>query len=870
MVVRYIGYMVQVYTVHGEIHMLDPRSVYFAVQGVISSNELGPAMGHFPIDKDRNQAGKLQTETEIVVPRDVGSPFIDRMVELTGSADECYRNNAYKLDHVWETLRDRTESRVYSLEEVATQVFQQPSMSTVTTPMLWCLYRAVIQDEKILIDTNHHRAVPRFTLLSQKHYDDRLTVLKWVRDYQECQASDTIASIIGESESEKDSRRSNALYSFIQKAQIVVRNSRELRSLTPAGQLGLSKIQSSPVGVLPPRETEYSQHLNANENKILRCLIEWALTAEIYNNSKFVSIGPAILRATGLYDGFEFEKQTGFLFLKELGVITPWENRSIYRRNFPMPGLGVDPALDEMQKLANSSDFVLKDSMKNFRKDWGDMPIFCIDSLGTEEVDDGISVETIDDASSWVHIHVANPSAFIDKDSAIAKYAARLSSTLYLIDRIYFMLGSDKLRRHCSLAPGCPSITFSARMNLSGDILETKVTHGILRNVIKLTPGTVNQHIYAKGSSSENSSITTVGGEWPAKIEERNQILTDSDIKALLKLRELGTARRLKRNAATAFSRDVLVPEVDLGKAYPPFGCVNSLGRRIVGDPLIALQLRPFQTHMRADLGEYSEQLVGDLMLLAGEVAAKWSAERGLPIAFSGTSEHPKAAREAFYLDVLQPALKEHGCVHRQHFNHYITLNGRTVSSPVPIKHAFLNIPMYCKTTSPLRRWSDLFTHWQIDAAVRYEANEKVSLVGNTNDHFLPFSYTEAAETLKKHNIISEHCSILDQQSRYHWIIEWFRRAYYHEGSLPKILTAFVMKLDISNRTASASAVIKEISIQCTMNDNAVSRAEGGLEEGDCWEIEIERIDIYHSIIQANPIRLLEKSNIPPYPLKIS
>ena len=870
MVVRYIENMLQVYTIHGEIYILDPRTVYFAVKGVIPSNELARAMPYFPIDMDRNEPGKARMEDGVVIPRDVGSPLIDRMVVLTSSADECYRNNAYKLDHVWELFMHTKESQVYSLQEIATRVFQQPSMSTISTAMLWCLYRAMIQDERFLMDSDFHRAVPQFRLLSQEQYDDRLTVLKWIRDYQECQASDTIASIIGESDSEKDSRRSNALYSFIRKAQTVVGESREIRSLTPAGQLGPSKVRPFPVEVLPPPETEDSQNFDENEIKILQCMIDWVLTCKIYYNTKSASIGPAILRATGLYDGFQFERQTGFLLLKELGIIAPWGNGAIYRQDFPMPGLGVDPALDEMRKLANSPDLVLKDSMKDLRKDWGDMPIFCIDPFGTEEVDDGVSVEAVDDASSWVHIHVANPSAFIDKDSAIAKYAARFPSTLYLIDSVHFMLGSDKLRRHCSLAPGCPSITFSARMSFSGDILETKVTHGILHNVKRLIPETVDRYIYGEGTSPENLPLVTVGGEWPARTEERDRILTDSEIKALLKLREIGLARRLKRNALVVFTTDFLAPKVDLGKAHPTRGCGHSLGRHVVGDPLISLPLLPYDTLQQANSMKNSSELVSDLMVLAGEVAAKWSAERGLPIAYSGTTGYFKAAREAFVSDVLQPAIKEHGFAPRQVLSQYVMLCGRTVHSPVPIEHAFLNLPKYCKTTSPLRRWGDLFTHWQIEAAVRYEASEKTSLVGNTNDHFLPFSYAEAAEAFKKYDIDSQRCKWITRQSRWHWVIEWFYRACYHEALLPKILTAFVTKLAHLTARASVHAVIKEMSIYCFLNTNAISRAEGGFEEGDSWEIEIDTVDIFHRSIRANPIRLLERLNNRPYPGRVS
>ena len=861
--IRYLEYMAQIYTIHGEVVVINPRRVLFAVEGVVPPNELAEVKPHFPEEFVKNDPAKSPMENQIAVPREVGTTLINRMQQLTSLAGDCYRKYTYRLDHIWEIMLRSEAAQLSSVEDVAKRIFQHSSMSMITAPMLWCLHGVMLSDERFLMDSRFHRVSPRYGFLTQKHYDDRTMVREWIRDYQEYQASDTTASFDGNSNLQQGSRRPNALNSFFRKAQTIINKSREGRSLLPTGQLGTSNVQSV-VDVSRPRGAECSWPFDKNDIKILRVLSDWVLIRAIKNHTLSASIGPAILRATGMYEGLEFDRSTGFLMLKELGVIAPWENRAAYQHDWPLPGLGVDPTLDKMQKMANQRDFVLEDSMKDLRKDWVNLPVFCVDAPDTVDHDDGVSWEAADGTSSWVHIHVSNPSAFIDKDSIIAKYAARLSSAVYLVEGRYSMLETDTLRRHCSLTPGCPSITFSARMNPSAEILETKITHGILHDVRYLVPETIDKYVYGTESIPAKPSSITVGGLLPTvKHRGNNQSLTDSEIETLVKLKELGSARRLKRNPRVRFGTDFYEPKVHLGENHPPLGLTYDRNRYFVGDPIITMPIQPYNPARQPDLATSSEEFVSDLMLLAGEIAALWSAERGIPIAYTGTKGDPslKTTREAFEKDIMQPAIQKYGFVPRQHLNQYITLSGHTATSPTPIEHLFLNMPVYCKATSPLRRYGDLFTHWQIDAAVRYEAEKRTSLIGNTEDHFLPFSRGETAEALKELDMNTQHAITAKRRSKQHWIAQWFQRAHYHEKVLPKTLTAYISRFDRAKDSEHVLGVIEELSIPCVVNLNAASRAEGDLRESDSWEVEITRVDTYTASIYADPIRLVKRIN---------
>ncbi|KFY05682.1 hypothetical protein V492_08364 [Pseudogymnoascus sp. VKM F-4246] len=57
---------------------------------------------------------------------------------------------------------------------------------------------------------------------------------------------------------------------------------------------------------------------------------------------------------------------------------------------------------------------------------------------------------------------------------------------------------------------------------------------------------------------------------------------------------------------------------------------------------------------------------------------------------------------------------------------------------------------MYTKCTSPLRRFSDLLAHWQIQAALLEEVKTGESLVGSSRDDYLPFNKAKVDALIPK------------------------------------------------------------------------------------------------------------------------
>jgi exoribonuclease-2 len=98
-----------------------------------------------------------------------------------------------------------------------------------------------------------------------------------------------------------------------------------------------------------------------------------------------------------------------------------------------------------------------------------------------------------------------------------------------------------------------------------------------------------------------------------------------------------------------------------------------------------------------------SSAMVREMMLLAGEAAARWAFERELPFPFYSQEAPGDPAS-------VPPGLAGEFAKRR--------LMRAGITGPTPSAHRGLGLPFYSQTTSPLRRYADLLGHMQIRAAL--------------------------------------------------------------------------------------------------------------------------------------------------------
>ena len=261
-------------------------------------------------------------------------------------------------------------------------------------------------------------------------------------------------------------------------------------------------------------------------------------------------------------------------------------------------------------------------------------------------IDDAWSTDP-DDAISleenrlWVH--VADVAALVPPESAADLEARSRGANLYLPEGTVPMLPLQATQRlGLGLADVSPALSFGLEMTPDGEITAIEVVPSWVR-VTRLTYDAVDLR------------------------------LDEEPFKRLYGLAQRAETRRQARGAIA-----ITLPEI---KLFVQDG-------QVILHPLPALR---------------SRGLVQEAMLMAGEAAARYALERGIPCPFT-TQEAPEAGE---FPDGLA------GMYARRR-----TLK-RSQQTNTPAPHAGLGLELYTRATSPLRRYLDLVVHQQLRAHLR-------------------------------------------------------------------------------------------------------------------------------------------------------
>ncbi|MCJ1401372.1 hypothetical protein MMC11_004584 [Xylographa trunciseda] len=878
----------QFYTAEGKWCDRPLREMTWADRHFVDVSEVAPILPYLPSTEiPIEELNELHTGAT-QVPRDVGAKLIEKMNKYQRASNEIYRAHAHRIDHVFEIMAKDKHLSYATLSDIASRVLQISDVSKISRPGLYAVHRACMQvDVGFQVETHSHWANGEYEIMSKREITVIRQAREWLREYQEDLIQQT--NVLNKQAthdpalalvSPKTGDGALLIAGFVKKARHIVTNSRLFRSMTDSGSIGPNRIrlkpQKSPYSGAPDGSAVKHVILGSfteQENVLLRFLEIWIVRRCLYVNSPVNAMGPMLLRAIGLYEGFDLDQRTGFTFLKEMGVFAPWENRVVYDTRLALPGYHFDTLTDELQANATESleDWAPKDSMQDLRKDWGNLEVFCIDDATAQEIDDGFSLERIEGDTSqfWIHVHVANPTAFFSPEHPVSKYAAQIIETLYLPEKIYPMLPQKLTRKYFSLGRNRPALTFSAKIDMNGEILETNITPSVVRNVKYFTAETIAQELSSEDTKFALTHRLVVGSNpVPSNTSQQNpgkhmsNALDDSQRQTLKTLNALGAARNRRRhaNGAVNISFQNLDASVYFVEPTQPYRRVI---RRIEGDPTILVSagdFNPIQDAKMQDL--YSgDRLVKDIMLLACETAALWTSSRGIPTIYRGTRENLDIPSPLEYKRlILDPLVGPHGIPPFLKMVEYMSLVGRGYSSVDPVHHQMMGTDAYIKVTSPLRRYGDMIAHWQIEAALRYEAATGKSVVSTTDDSYLPFSRDRVTTLLPHISKREKYISRTKRNAQRHWVLQaLFRAFYFQEAMLPETFEVYVWA-DDNRGLDRMQAVTKQLRLDVLVQEDHTSRAKGGTQRGDWWEAKIERVDIYGQEIIMKPLRLIERA----------
>ncbi len=343
------------------------------------------------------------------------------------------------------------------------------------------------------------------------------------------------------------------------------------------------------------------------------------------------------------------DPQGAFELLVEIGWWNEHENlflrRSSYPVNFPKK------VFDVAQSRLQSS---LNEGSEN-RLDLTNLKVCTIDDESTTEIDDGLSIEYLDDGkTSRIWIHIADPSRIVVPEDELDLEARRRSTSLYLPTGMVSMFPSELATGPMSLVQGrvCAALSFGVILDDTGAVQEYIIQPSLIKPTYRLTYDDVDEMLH----------------------------LGLKDEPEIVELAEWAKLRREWRKAQGSIQ--IKMPESII---------------KVQDNEEITIELID---------GSQSRQLVAEMMILAGEIAGKYGTEHNLPLPYRGQPQPELPSDE----ELLQlPAGPVRFCAMRR-------CMPRSETSMTPTRHASLGLDSYVQVTSPIRRYTDLLAHFQIKA----------------------------------------------------------------------------------------------------------------------------------------------------------
>lgn len=611
--------------------------------------------------------------------------------------------------------------------------------------------------------------------------------------------------------------------------------------------------RGSPAGTDTPAAVEFDcAHelaFSHDDREIIRFLRASMVRQRFIQKDPYAAFVPSIIKRIKQYQPSE-GKTTGtkvgslgvlydaaapdrvFSFLKDLGLYAPWDTLIAYGSDgtemnlrgveIALPGTTdreiaseerVRMLLDESAPLQGRDVFELNDGLDSIRHDFGDMPVYVVDEAEAHELDDGLSVEPIPDSDvsrgeSWVHVHVADPSALIHPRDLLAREAERLGLTTYFAERVWPMIPRSLVHSRLSLGTpeamtpsgariAQPVLTLSFRVGRDGSLAESKVRVGIVRNIKVISYDAVDM---ALGCPLYGLDEPLSPAGPPARTCPTLESEAVKDLELLRTISRKLMVKRYSDPSVASWLFPTSEVRVQHAESLPLSRPQSMIPVFYKGFPGATLVVRTPNNESIA------RRMIGEFMIAAGSAAASFATnqkgvhlpvppdpqtrvfEPSIPFIFrisprSTASDEDLAAfvasRHPVSLDV------DYTLPFKRH-----VIFGTSTYTATPSAHAGMGTGMYARVTSPLRRFTDLVNHWQIKAALRTtklggRIGSKPRLGGNW-----PPAFTKDMLQLiaAEHTHVERMSRRANKANQLTWAIMLIMRAVQSSSSDPKTL----------------------------------------------------------------------------------
>lgn len=521
------------------------------------------------------------------------------------------------------------------------------------------------------------------------------------------------------------------------------------------------------------RQREWHGFVARLEQALAGQLVEWQSSdrSRLDALERFATLGEEALHRAPALELLSYLKrpetvQAAFQLLVDLGLWSPHENLFLRRSQIPVhfPQKVLEVAYHRLTSPPPDLD--------SDRVDLTHLKVYTIDDESTCEIDDGLSLEYLPDGSERLWIHIADPSRWLQPGDELDLEARRRSTTLYLPTGMVPMFPPELATGPMSLVQGkvCCALSFSVSLDPAGAIQGYEIYASRIKTTYRLTYEDVDE-------------MLQLGVE------------AESELEAL--------SRWAKRRQDWRHSQGAI-------SIYMPESSIKVNGDTIT---INVLENSP------------SRQLVAEMMILAGEVAARYGQAHNLALPFRNQPQPELPSDE----ELLQlPAGPVRSCAIRR-------CMPRSEISITPGRHASLGLDTYIQVTSPIRRYNDLLAHFQIKAHLR----------GNPP----PFSAEEVKELAMSVSSAVHEAALVERQTNRYWGLEYLRR---HPD---EVWQALVLRW-LREHENLGLILLEDLGIEAAMRFNR------SVMPGDRIEIKVSYADPRQDIIQFQEMAYQEAQNL--------
>ncbi len=516
------------------------------------------------------------------------------------------------------------------------------------------------------------------------------------------------------------------------------------------------------LAVADQRQREWQEFLQRTQQALAQTPVEWQGSDRIRLEAleRFATLGEEISHKTPALEtlaalGRPETPQAAFQLLVDLGLWDVHENLFVRRSQIPIqfPTKVLEAAKFHLESLPPDRDH-------DHRLDLTHLKTYTIDDESTREIDDGISVESLEDGRQRLWIHIADPTRWLVPGDELDLEARRRSTTIYLPTGMIPMFPPELATGPMSLNQGqvCCALSFGVILDESGAVADYRIHTSLIKPTYRLTYEDVDE-------------MLELG------------ILAEPELEAIA----MWAKRRLSWR--------------------------QSQGAISINMPESSIKVQDDQITIEVLENSLSRQLVAEMMILAGEVAARYGQAHNLAIPFRNQTQ-PELPPEEELLQL--PAGPVRSCAIRR-------CMPRSEMSITPARHASLGLDTYTQVTSPIRRYTDLMAHFQIKAHLRGEP--------------LPFATEEMKELLMSVSAVAQEAASVERQTNRYWGLEYLRR-HTHE-----VWQALVLRW-LREHESLALILLEDLGLELAM------RLSGPVEPGDRMEVKVTYADPRQDTIQ--------------------